>query len=59
MAETSETKGHEIDAHLGWLKMYLESMNERNWRDMRLYAQRQLERFEACLDAAPSPRTDP
>lgn len=41
---------NDIDAHIGWLKMYLANMNERNWRDMKLYAERQIDRLEEDID---------
>lgn len=37
-----------IDQHIGCLKQYVEGMTEANWRDMRLHAERQLERL--CED---------
>lgn len=39
-----------IDQHLGWLKMFICGMNEKNWRDNRLYAERQLEHLCTDLD---------
>lgn len=33
------------DQDLGCLKFYIENMNEANWKDMRLHAERQLERM--------------
>jgi hypothetical protein len=53
-----EARRREVDQHIGWLKMYLDSMSERNWRDMRLYADRQLGRLEATLDAIRSSGKD-
>ena len=29
------TTPYELGQHIGWLKMYAEDMNERNWKDMR------------------------
>lgn len=35
--------------HIGWLKQFLAAMDEDNWRDMRLRAERQTEEFERSL----------
>lgn len=39
----------EISQHVGWLKQYIDGMDETNWRDMRLHAERQLEKLSAAL----------
>lgn len=32
-----------LNQHIGWLKIYVECMTERNWRDMRLRIERQMD----------------
>lgn len=43
----------EISQHIGWLKQYMDVMNENNWRDMRMLAKKQLERFASEIAAQP------
>jgi len=33
-----------VSQHIGWLKQYIQGMDETNWKDMRLRAERQLDR---------------
>ncbi len=43
---TDAPKQEIIDQHIGWLKLYLAEMRPENWRDMRDYAERQVERLQ-------------
>jgi hypothetical protein len=50
MAGQPQEPPHPITQHLAWLKQYVEGMDESNWKDMRLRAERQLEQISADLD---------
>lgn len=39
--------GGEMSQHIGWLKQFVQGMDENNWRDMKLRAERQLEQIAA------------
>jgi hypothetical protein len=59
------TKGQEmlelatITQHIAWLKQYVEGMDEYNWKDMRLRAERQLESLSEALAQPQSPPHHP
>lgn len=38
-----------VGQHIGWLRMYLQTMTEKNWADMRTRCQRQLDQLQADL----------
>ena len=42
---------HEIRTHVNWLVGYVDLMNESNWRDMRLYCERQLTQLKTAISA--------
>lgn len=45
----------ETEEHLGWLKQYLGAMTAENWKDMRDYAERQVDQLSVHLARTPSP----
>ena len=40
---------NEVEQHIAWMRQYLAMMNERNWRDMQTYLERQLDQLEPLL----------
>ena len=53
MSETAPDE-YIVSQHIGWLKMYLAEMNENNWRDMQLYAQRQVDELSEKMQRDPA-----
>ncbi|HEY1980715.1 MAG TPA: hypothetical protein VGH13_11560 [Xanthobacteraceae bacterium] len=41
--------GAEVQQHIGWIKLYVEGMTVDNWRDMKLRAERQLEKLSDAV----------
>lgn len=45
----SEAIGREIDQHVAWLNQYIFGMNDDNWRDMKMRAERQITQLASAF----------
>lgn len=59
LALAQEAKGAlEVRQHIAWLFQYVQGMNERNWHDMKLRAERQLEQLSLAFPGPSDTSTD-